>query len=200
MERRRVALALSGSCSMQRASSPNAACTSIAFVSSTEVCRRTLSCRIVTVLPPRLRLLRLLHATASRFHETAASSTDHALVVIAHLGWPAARQHVDAGRSTRFIGRADSEGCVCADVASRRRLTGLRDERDADAGPPPIVAVSVHISANPGSIAARPDYRAAIVSARIAPPIGKHAATRPCAYTPGFPSPVPAPYASRRGR
>ncbi|HDR8972797.1 hypothetical protein [Burkholderia vietnamiensis] len=83
VERRRVALALSGNCSMQRASSPNTACTSIAFVSSTEVCRRTPSCRIVTVLPPRLRLLRLLHATASRFHETAASSTDHALVVIA---------------------------------------------------------------------------------------------------------------------
>ncbi|CAG9219144.1 hypothetical protein BVI434_360052 [Burkholderia vietnamiensis] len=83
MKRRRVALALSGSCSMQRASSPNTACTRVAFVSSTVVCRRALSCRIVTVLPPRLRLLRLLHATASRFHETAASSTDHALVVIA---------------------------------------------------------------------------------------------------------------------
>ncbi|WP_155769816.1 hypothetical protein [Burkholderia vietnamiensis] len=83
VKRRRVALALSGNCSMQRASSPNAACTRVAFVSSTVVCRRALSCRIVTVLPPRLRLLRLLHATASRFHETAASSTDHALVVIA---------------------------------------------------------------------------------------------------------------------
>jgi hypothetical protein len=50
-----------------------------------------------------------------------------------------------------------------------------------------------------GSIGAKPGYRCAI-SARIAPPTGKHVATRRFSCTPGFPSPVPAPFAIRRGR